>query len=72
MEHMVKFVKTADEVVSVEMSLDTVARIARALSLVESEFDGTDLLDDRDKSLNKVFTTASQRFAETDEPTVEG
>jgi hypothetical protein len=63
---MVRFVKVDEEVVSVELSLDTVGRIARALSLVESEYDGTDLLDDRDKSLSKVFTTASQRFAEAE------
>ncbi|AVD99301.1 hypothetical protein SEA_BILLNYE_124 [Streptomyces phage BillNye] len=62
-----KFVKVDEDVVSVELSLDTVGRIARALSLVESEYDGTDLLDERDKSLSKVFTTASQRFAESEE-----
>jgi hypothetical protein len=69
---MVRFAKVNEDVVSVEMSLDTVARIARALSVLESEYDGTDLLDDRDKSLNKVFTSASQRLAETEDELVEG
>lgn len=61
-----KFVQVNEDVVSTEMSLDTLGRIARALSLVESEYDGTDLIDDRDKSLNKIFTTVSQHFAEVD------
>ncbi len=60
-----RFVQVDDEVVSVELSYDTLNRIATAFSVLENEGLG----DSRDQALGAGFSNAHERLtAKNDEP----
>jgi hypothetical protein len=65
---MVRFVEVEKDVVSVELSVDTLSRIAGAFSVLENEGLG----DSRDQALGAGFSNAYERLTATEaEPLAE-
>lgn len=57
-----RFVKVDEDVVSVEMSVDTIERIAAAFGAHTAENLTGSESDERDEVLFKTFSTAAERF----------